>query len=310
MLILGIVCSVIGFGVLIYVLMPESSSSPASLQLKRSGTQGTLKKESNVKSPQTGAKSGKIFGTRKKTRISLKERLFRAGIVSDGELKKFYLIKAFSPVVGFLIGFGIPALFFSSGAGVGLGVVLAAMGFVYPSFYLRKREKMQQEEISYYLPITIEQIAIGVSSGLDLGPCIQFLIDLADERKSHNAVSQLLKLAVQMSRQGVPFDEALLELGKASGNADLKHCFLALGQVYKHGGEVSKQLMEIAASVTAQRQIKIDEKIKKIPLKAVLVVGVILFAFILMILVGVGVSLFNQLRQFNSDAASIQENFN
>jgi len=309
MLILGIVCAAVGFGVLIYVLMPESSSSSSSLQLKRT-TQATFKKESDVKSPQTGAKSAKIFGTRKKTRVSLKERLFRAGIVSDGELKKFYLIKAFSPVVGFLIGFGIPALFQSSGAGVGLGVVLAALGFIYPSFYLRKREKLQQEEISYYLPITIEQIAIGVSSGLDLGPCIQFLIDLADERKSHNAVSQLLKLAVQMSRQGVPFDEALLELGKASGNADLKHCFLALGQVYKHGGEVSKQLMEIAASVTAQRQIKIDEKIKKIPLKAVLVVGVILFAFILMILVGVGMSLFNQLRQFNNDATTIQENFN
>jgi len=66
MLILGILCSLVGFGVLIYVLMPESSFSPASLQLKRSGAQGTLKKESNVKSPQTGAKTGKIFGTRKK----------------------------------------------------------------------------------------------------------------------------------------------------------------------------------------------------------------------------------------------------
>jgi hypothetical protein len=42
------------------------------------------------------------------------------------------------------------------------------------------------------LPLVIEQISIGVSSALDIGPCVTYVVEMADERGTHNAITELL----------------------------------------------------------------------------------------------------------------------
>jgi pilus assembly protein TadC len=148
--------------------------------------------------------------------------------------------------------------------------------------------KSRDEEILFYLPLVIEQIAIGVSSSLDIGPCIQRIVQMADERDTHNPVTELIRFAQFHVKTGVGLEEALVEVGRLSGHIELKHSFLALSQVAKFGGEITKQLQELADAVASQRETKIEAKIKQLELVATAPVGVVFLAFMVTLVTGFG----------------------
>ena len=134
--------------------------------------------------------------------------------------------------------------------------------------------------------MVIEQIAIGVSSSLDIGPCLQRIIKMADERDTHNVVTELIQHAEQYIRSGVSLEEALTEIGIKSGHTELKHSFMALGQVAKHGGEITHQLHELANAVSTQRETMIEARIKKLELKATGPVAFVFLGFMITLMAG------------------------
>jgi pilus assembly protein TadC len=157
---------------------------------------------------------------------------------------------------------------------VGLGI-----GIQIPRSYIRRAILRRDEEIMFYLPLVIEQLVIGVSSSLDVGPCIRWVVQMADERDSHNAVTELLRYAQQYMKAGASMDDALILVARLSGHTELKHVFMSLSQVSKHGGEITKQLQELANAVSAQREARIEGKIKKLELEATGPVGLVFVAF-------------------------------
>lgn len=224
---------------------------------------------------------------KKKETVSLEDRFFRAGIFTQGERAKFQRFRVVSPVVGaFLGGFG------GAFAGVDfllLGAIFGMLaGFQLPFTMLDRRAKVRSEDILYYLPLVIEQIAIGVSSSLDIGPCIQRVVSMSDERDSHNVVTELLRYAQYHVKSGVSLEDALTEIGVRSGQTELKHAFMSLAQVARHGGEITRQLQELADSVASQRETKIEAKIKKLELQATGPVGLVFLGFLMTLLIGFG----------------------
>ncbi|HMO17043.1 MAG TPA: type II secretion system F family protein [Oligoflexia bacterium] len=221
--------------------------------------------------------------------------LFRAGIFSKEEKEKFvrtrklfYLIVAptaatlffivLNHLGGFVLGF--------------LGVILGLMvGFLYPRAKLDKRARLREEEYMYYLPLVIEQISIGVSSALDIGPCVAYVVEMADQRSSHNAVTELLVQVLKLMRAGMGLDEALSDVGEVVGLNEVKNAFMFLSQCSKHGGEVSKQLQELSDSVSLARQLMIEAKITALPTKATGALAMVFMGFFGMILSGVVVRL-------------------
>jgi pilus assembly protein TadC len=226
---------------------------------------------------------------------TLEERLFIAGKITPAEQNDYYRKRKLAPVVlggvGLLLGalMAPPSLILFSGL---LGILF---GFYIPLFILSGWEKKQSDELSYYLPLVIEQVAIGVSSSLDVGPCLSKIVEMADERGSHNAVTRLIKHALMFVKSGVSLEEALGEVGKASGHPELKHATLALSQVAKYGGEISKQLQDLADSVAAQREAKIESTIRKLELKATGPVMLVFIAYMLLLGLGVVTSFIDKL---------------
>jgi len=137
----------------------------------------------------------------------------------------------------------------------------------------------------------IEQVAIGVSSSLDIGPCLSRIVQMADERDSHNAVTELIRHAQYHVKSGVSMEEALIDVGKKSGSTELKHAFMSLSQVAKHGGEITRQLQELADSVASQRETSIDSKIKTLELQATAPVALVFMGFMVILLVGFGIQI-------------------
>lgn len=226
--------------------------------------------------------------SKKKKEPTIDEKLFMAGRLTERERRDFRQKQMLAPIVFGVAGL-ILGVFVGSSDMVMLGGVLGVILGVYlPLKVINKWIQQQHEDISYYLPLVIEQISIGVSSSLDIGPCLSRIVQMADERKSHNAVTELLKYSQFFIKSGVSLEDSLKEIGRASGHSELKHVLLALSQVAKFGGEISKQLQDLADAVGEQREAKIEERIRKLELKASGPVALVFVAYMILLFVGIG----------------------
>lgn len=230
----------------------------------------------------------------KKKDLSLEELMFRAGIFTPDQRRDFERMRVFLPIVftplGAALGFFGTDLLIAGLAVFGLGSLQL------PKTILERRIKSRDEDMMYYLPLVIEQIAIGVSSSLDIGPCLQRVVQMADERDTHNPVTELLKIVQQQIRSGVSMDDGLNEIGRRSGHTELKHAFMSLAQVARHGGEITKQLQELAEAVSNQRETRIEAKIKRLELEATGPVALTFMGYLIILLSGFGVQVMGALK--------------
>lgn len=222
---------------------------------------------------------------------TLDERLFQAGLFTKQQKDDFKKMRVILPVALGLIfsGFGVSSGDFFN---VALYGAIGALAGVYlPLNRLDKWTQNRNDEIAFYLPLVIEQLSIGVSSSLDIGPCVARVVQMADERDSHNPVTELLRYAQAYMKSGVGFQDALTEVGRLSGNNDVKHSFRALAQVARFGGEISKQLQDLSESVSSQREAAVEEKIKKLELAATGPVAMVFAGFLVILLCGFGMAM-------------------
>jgi Flp pilus assembly protein TadB len=227
----------------------------------------------------------------KRTDPTIEERMFQAGIFSAEQRRDFRRLQIVMPSALGLLGATVGIF-----TGDPLNIILYAtvggmLGVYIPLWRLDRWVKSRQDDIGFYLPLVIEQIAIGVSSSLDIGPCLARVVQMADERDAHNPVTELLRFAQSYIKSGVSLQDALNEVGRQSGNNEVKHAFKALAQVARYGGEISKQLQDLSESVSAERETKVDEKVKKLELVATLPVTLVFAGFLIILLLGFGMSL-------------------
>jgi Flp pilus assembly protein TadB len=258
-------------------------SDPASISALRNRLQNDLSGEELARLKKLTKRARKIAPEEQ-----LDERFFHAGLYRESKKRTYRQFCYILPFVTASIGICIAK--YMEGGLIDWILLIAigfGMGYQFPRFWLDHLIKKHSGEIMYYLPVVVEQIVIGVSSSLDIGPCIQGIIKMADERDNHNAVTELLRHCQHMMRSGVSMEEALHEVGRLSGHTELKHTFMALAQVVKHGGEVTKQLQELADAVSGQRETKIEAKIKRLELEATGPVGLVFLAFLGVLLIGI-----------------------
>ena len=225
-------------------------------------------------------------------------KLFRAGYFSNEDrswFQKFRLISFVSASTVFPISLYslavAPSLMM---IGIVLGVLI---GYALPMSWLEKQIRRREDEIMYYLPLVIEQVSIGVSSALDVGPCIAQIVSMATERDSHNPVTEMFVHVEKLIRSGLNLEDSLVEVGEANGMQEVKHAFMFLAQCSRHGGELSKQLQELADSVMTQRQVQIEGKIAALPVKATGPLATVFAGFFALLFAGLLVRLLSAFGQ-------------
>lgn len=280
--------------VLLYTLFRGGEIDASALMGREKGDGGARELRQKLADDTSGdemaALKGKMQASiRKRTKVTLEDKFFQAGLFRQKDREFFSRLRIFAPVVSIaVLGGATMAL------GLGVDLLLVALligaliGYQIPFSWLDRRILRRGEDILFFLPLVIEQIVVGVSASLDVAPCISTVVQMADERDSHNPVTDLLKRAQFFMKQGIAMEEALTEIGKLSGHTELKHAFMALAQVARHGGEITKQLQELADSVATQRETKIEAKIKKLELEATGPVAVVFTGFLIIILLEFG----------------------
>jgi tight adherence protein C len=285
-------------GFLIYALfgVKQDTNLKSLLKASRTDPGSHAAARQRVQDDVTGKEYDRLKQVQKKKykkskqTLTKEERYFHAGIFTKRQRVHFDRLRWYIMIVGIPV-MGMAGSNFGSFfllVGIVTGVIAGIIG---PSFVLDKKIKRRGDEIMYYLPLVIEQISIGVSSSLDIGPCLQRVVAMADERDTHNVVTELIRYAQFHIKSGISLEEALTEVGTMSGHTELKHAFMALASVAKHGGEISRQLQELADAVSEQRETNIEAKIKKLELEATGPVALVFLGFILIILIGFGLQI-------------------
>jgi len=264
--IVGSLVGIIGFGALAYALLGGSGTKTNEIRdLMSSASAGVDERSQSLEQIKKQSKKKK----KSKKGEDLSSKLFKAGFFTAGDRRKFlrYRIISFAIcLVALPVGMYVASghAFFSF-----LCLILGALiGFALPMSWLERQIRAREEDIMYYLPLAIEQVSIGVSSSLDVGPCLSNIVTMADERDSHNAVTELFMHVEKLIRSGLSLEDSLVEVGEANGSMEVKHAFMFLAQCSRHGGEISKQLQELADSVMVQRQVQVEAKITALPVKA------------------------------------------
>ena len=265
--ILLVILGIAGISLIAYVFLGDKDKSE--------DIRGLMSTGGRELSPQALSDVKDVQRTREKKRKktkkeadSLNKRLFKAGLYSQQDRDKYLKKQIIAPLIAapittyLLAQLGGPLMMVLGGM-VGLMI-----GYLYPISWLDKQIGRREEDTSFYLPLVIEQISIGVSSSLDVGPCIAHLVDMARERASFNPVTEMFVHCEKLVRSGLSLEDALAEVAETNGITDVKHAFMFLSQCARHGGEVSKQLQELADSVMAQRQTQVEAKIAALPVKA------------------------------------------
>ena len=195
------------------------------------GLQGTMRRQ--MDEDESGDVLNRIKAETKrraaagKKEPTLEEKFFKAGIFTDAQKRDFRRLQIICPVVGFLV-FGVGVFIFDPSwpiLYISTTVIGTISGFQLPFTILDRKAQARGEEIMFYLPLVIEQISIGVSSSLDVGPCLQRVVSMADERDSHNVVTELVRHVQFYIRSGVSMEDALTEVGKAAGHTEIEACF-------------------------------------------------------------------------------------
>lgn len=221
---------------------------------------------------------------------TLEERMFQAGLFSEEQRRDFLRLRIVLPIALCAV-FAAGSLALGDPLYILLGAVVGLLlGSLIPLRLLDRWIAARNEDVLFYLPLVIEQISIGVSSSLDIGPCVARVVQMADERDSHNPVTELLRFAQAYIKSGVNLQDALNEVGRQSGNNEVKHAFKALAQVARYGGEISKQLQDLSESVTTERETQVEAKIKTLELRATGPVSLVFLGYLLILLVGFGMS--------------------
>ena len=290
---------ILGFFAVRYIRSLEQRDTMRSLMGQRymDDTPVQVSEEEGFDDPSRSAEDEVLSRVAQRARKSakagttLEERMFQAGLFSEEQRRDFKRLQVVMPTAVGLLG----AAYGSTGGDplniLLYGVVGGMLGAWVPLRRLESWIKYRQEEILFYLPLVIEQISIGVSSSLDIGPCLARVVQMADERDSHNPVTELLRFAQAYIKSGVSLQDALIEVGRQSGSNEVKHAFKALAQVARYGGEISKQLQDLSESVSSERETKVDEKIKKLELAATGPVALVFAGFLFILLIGFGMTL-------------------
>lgn len=189
---------------------------------------------------------------------SKEDKFAGLGLLDGDERKHFILINNLIPILSAFFGLvisliffksDVPALFFCTLAGLGLGYLIAKQ---------RIKQHMEQyrSQLEFYLPIVMERIVMAVQAGLDVVAALKRVVELEkldlNQPFSQNAkadpVSQLVESVCKLTESGSSFREALRQVAESSSCTAIKHAFIHLGLAQSEGGELVTPLSELSDS--------------------------------------------------------------
>ena len=236
-----------------------------------------------------------VEGSRKDT-TAVRLFLIQAGF-TDPRAVSMYWASRVSLAVGLpiLALFGLPLLGVSSNKVLLAVMYFGVMGWIAPSFFVRRRLKARQKEVQLALADMLDMLVVCVEAGLGLN---QALVRVADEIDHVSPVmSEQLSMVNLEMRAGTPRDEALKNFAERTGLPDIKSLVSMMVQTDRFGTSVADALRVHSDTMRTKRRQRAEEAAAKTTIK--LVFPLVLFVFPAMFVVVIGPSALAIYRTFS-----------
>jgi tight adherence protein C len=172
----------------------------------------------------------------------------------------------------------------TSMAGILATIWFAALGYVFPSFFIKSRIARRQKEMQRALPDALDLLVVCVEAGLGLN---QALVRVSEEIERLSPVlSEQLALVNLEIRAGTARDEAFRNMGERTGMDDIRSLMAMLIQTDRFGTSVATALRVHADTMRTKRRQRAEEAAAKTTIK--LVFPLVLFIFPAMFVVILG----------------------
>jgi tight adherence protein C len=172
----------------------------------------------------------------------------------------------------------------TSMAGILATIWFAALGYVFPSFFIKSRITRRQKEMQRALPDALDLLVVCVEAGLGLN---QALVRVSEEIERLSPVlSEQLALVNLEIRAGTARDEAFRNMGERTGMDDIRSLMAMLIQTDRFGTSVATALRVHADTMRTKRRQRAEEAAAKTTIK--LVFPLVLFIFPAMFVVILG----------------------
>jgi tight adherence protein C len=219
-------------------------------------------------------------------------RLAAAGYREPAYVEIYYTLKLLGPVIA-----GLVAGFLLRGPNVLMWfLVLAAVGFLGPDFWLTGAVTRRRERIRLALPDALDLLVICMEAGLGMD---QALIRIGEElRLSHKDLSDELLLIRLEQRAGKPRIEAWRNMANRTGLEVFRSFVNMLVQTERFGTPLSKSLGYFADSLRTRRRQQAEELAAKTTVK--LVFPLVFFIFPSMFIVLLVPAMISISKSFNT----------
>jgi tight adherence protein C len=220
-------------------------------------------------------------------------RLATAGYREPLVVDLYFTVKLLLPIL-----LGLAATFVFYGPNLILGfMILAAIGFLAPDFWLTNAIARRREKIRLGMPDALDLLVICMEAGLGMD---QALIRIGEElRLSHPELSDEFLLIRLEQRAGKPRIDAWKNMADRTGLEVVRSFVSMLMQTERFGTPLSRSLGYFADSLRVRRRQQAEEMAAKTTVK--LVFPLVLFIFPSMFIVLLVPALISISRSFTSN---------
>jgi tight adherence protein C len=201
----------------------------------------------------------------------LQKRLTRAGYPQFKSTVYFALAELLLPMV-----LGGAALFlFGISGGWALALVMAALGYVLPGFYISRKTTLRQKAIQNGLPDALDLLTVCVEAGSGLD---QAIVKASQELElAHPVLAEELQYVTTEMRAGKPRIEAFRNLAQRTGVEDIRTLVAMLTQTDRFGTSIGQALRTHSETSRTKRRQRAEERAGKVSVKLVFPLALCLF---------------------------------
>ena len=185
-------------------------------------------------------------------------------------------------ITSIVLTFRMPA-----GNAILFGVAGALLGFYIPNYWLKRRIRARQKEISRALPDALDMMTIAVDAGLGFDAAL-----LKVGEKWNNALSLEFERVVGEMRMGIGRADALRRLVERTDVPEVASFIAVLVQADRLGVGINKALHAQSDQMRIRRRQWAEEQARKAPIKMLIPMVVFIFPAIFAVILGPAVPRF------------------